>query len=89
MTEQAVDHTSLRKSVSLLQEQEFFPRHRAGAASPRQPAFPDLPRSLQKFLEAVEVASDSVVAVVALQLLLQRLVLNRDRLMPVVPTPLR
>ena len=74
-----MDHTCFGESVPSLQSQEFWPRHRAGTAAPRQPTFPDLLGTLQEFLEAGEIAGDPVVPVVALQLLLQRLVLNRDR----------
>ena len=71
------------ESVPSLQSQELRPRHHAGTATPRQPTFPDLLGPLQEFLEAGEIPGDPVIPVVALQLLLQRLVLNRDRFMPV------
>ena len=81
-----MDYTRLGEAVPLLQEQEVFPRHWPGAATPRQPTLPDLPGSLQELLEAEEVAGDPVVTVVTLQFLPQRLVLNRDRLMPIDST---
>jgi hypothetical protein len=86
--EHAVDYTSPWEAVALLQVLEGFPR-RTAAAAPRQPTLPDLPGPLQVLLEAKEVASYPVVRIVALQLLLQRLVLYLDRSMPVLATPIR
>ncbi len=84
-----MDDSGFGESVLPLQEQEFGPRHSAGTATPRQPTFPDLPSSLQEFLKAEEVAGDPVVTIVALQLLLQLLVLNKNRLTPIDSTPIR
>jgi len=66
---------STGKTVVLLQTKEPVPRHITVSASPRQLAPPDLSRSLLKFLEAVEVANDPVIPVVASQLLHELLVL--------------
>ncbi len=73
-TEQAVDHTCPWEPVALLQSDEVWPRHEAGAATPRQPALPDLAHLLPELQEAEVIARDSAVPVVALQLLLQSFV---------------
>jgi len=50
---------------------------------------PDRSRFLQEFLETGEVTGDPIVRVVALQLLFERLVLDCDRLVQVLPAPVR
>src|SRR4051812_28231891 len=85
--QQAVHHPCLGETVPLLQTLEIRPRHGSAPVAPGQPAFPDLPRLPQELLEAGEVADDPVVAVVALELLLEHLVLLRDRTVQVLPAP--
>src|SRR6185503_145129 len=87
--QQAVHHSGTRKRVALLQAGEVCPRQESIAATPRQPLLPDLPHGLPEFQEAEVIARDSEVRVVALQLLLERLVLDRDRFMAILATPLR
>jgi hypothetical protein len=74
-----VDHPSTGKTVTLLQTKELGPRHITVSASPRQLASPDPSRSLPEFLEAVEVASNPIIPVVASQFLHELLVLFFDR----------
>ena len=50
---------------------------------------PDLSGSLQVLLETGEVSGDPVIRIMALQLLLEFLVLIRDRLVQVLPAPVR
>ena len=76
---QAVNHTSMGKTVTLLQTIELDPRHITGSASPRQLASPDPSCSLPESPEAAEVSNDPVIPEVASQLLHELLVLFLDR----------
>ena len=84
-----MDHTCLGKTVPQFQSLEIGPREGFAPTTPGQPSFPDLSRSQEEVLETGNVTDDPVVPVVALQLLLQRLVLNRERSMPIDSTPIR
>jgi hypothetical protein len=74
-----MNHSGAGKIVSFLQTKELGPRHWPASATPRQPVFPYPPRALPKFLEAEEVARNSIIPVVASQLLCQLLVPLPDR----------
>ena len=83
----ALDHARRWEPVTTFQALVVSPGH-SGAIAPGQPVLPNPPHSSQKSREAARVTGDSVVRVVALQLLAEFLVLLLDRVMPVGPTPL-
>ena len=72
-----MNHTSMGKTVTLLQTTELGPRHVTGSASPRQLASPDPSCSLPEGPEAVEVSNDPVIPEVTSQLL-HELLVNPD-----------
>ena len=86
---QALGYARFREPLSPLKEPEYVPLQCTGAASPQQPTFPDLPCSLQALLKAEEVAGVATVPAVTSQLLRQRMVLLRDREVPILPAPFR
>ena len=83
----ALDHSRRWEAVTTFQALVISPG-RSGAIAPGQPVLPNPPHSSQKSREAARVTGDSVVRVVALQLLTELLVLLLDRVMPVGPAPL-
>ena len=87
-SEQAVDHAHAGERRTASPAERNPSTTRALAATPREPAFPDSPVP-QEFLEAEVVPGDSVVPVMALQLLCELLVLLRDRLVQVFAAPVR
>jgi hypothetical protein len=84
-----MNHTSMGKTVTLLQTSELGPRHITGSASPRQLASPDPSYSLSESPEAAEVSSDPIIPEVASQLLHELLVLFLDRSVQILSAPFR
>ena len=83
----AFDHSRRWEAVTTFQALVVSPGH-SGAISPGQPVLPSPPHSSQKSREAARVTGDSVIRIVASQLLTELLVLLWDRAMPVDPAPL-
>ena len=82
-----VDHSRRRERETLEKAVECDPGHGHPTRSAGQPLPPSSDHGVAEFVQRSAVAGNSVVSAVALELATQRLVLNADRVVPMVTTP--
>ena len=88
MTTRRVNGHGRRERITPQQPVEHRPREKATPSSACQPFLPDVDHRPAEPRQRTAVAGDPEVGKVTTQFLAQRLVLRRERLVPVEPTPL-